>query len=79
MVTVILIILDLSAAFDTVDHESYLRDREVTVIIAKSRSITKKLTKGVRKDSVLGPMLSSIYTRELAWIFIQHDIKYKLC
>ena len=30
------------------------------------------------QGSVLGPMLFSIYTRELAWILEQHNVKYKL-
>ena len=63
----ILVMLDLSAAFDTVVHEyllsdlkfigidgsayrwfeSYLQNREVTVVVSQSKSETRKLTNGV--------------------------------
>ena len=94
----ILIMIDLSAAFDTVNHayllgdlkkvgidedcykwyETYLQEREVMVIISNEKSEIRKLKMGVPQGSVLGPMLFSIYTRELAMILEWHNVMYKL-
>ena len=82
----ILILLDLSAAFDTVDHKlliddlmyigvegvalnwfkSYLENRSYHVIINETRSERRTLQRGVPQGNVLGPVLFSIYTIELA-------------
>ena len=89
----ILVILDLSAAFDTDEYllndlkfigigyrwfESYLQNREVTVVVSQSKSETRKLTKGVPQGSVLGPTLFTIFTIELSWTFKKHNVTFKL-
>ena len=94
----ILILLDLSAAFDTVDHElliddlmyigvegvalewfkSYLENRSYHVIINGTKSEKRTLHRGVPQGSVLGPVLFSIYTIELAWILNHHRVQFKM-
>ena len=94
----ILILLDLSAAFDTVDQKlliddlmyigvegvalnwfkSYLENRSYHVIIRGTKSERRTLQRGVPHGSVLGPVLFSIYTIELAWILKQHNVKFKM-
>ena len=94
----ILILLDLSAAFDTVDHKlliddlmyigvegvaldwfkSYLENRSYHVIINENKSERRTIQRGVPQGSVLGPVLFSIYTIELAWILKHHNVKFKM-
>ena len=93
----LLILLDLSAAFDTVEHcvliedmitigvdgdalkwfVNYLSNRSFKVKVNNKYSKSKKLTTGVPQGSVLGPVLFSIYTIELSWIFKFHGVKCK--
>ena len=94
----ILILLDLSAAFDTVNHElllnnlfklglkdkvlewfrDYLENRQMYVKVRNSKSEMTTLLSGVPQGSVLGPILFSMYTRELANILEQYDVRFKL-
>ena len=90
---VLLVFLDLSAAFDTVDHDvllhrlehrfgildsalswvrSYLTNRTQRIVIGNGKSSRFALNCGVPQGSCLGPLLFSIYTRELFTIIKQH-------
>ena len=84
---VILVLLNLSAAFDAVDHNillgrlehrfgitgkalswltSDLTERTQFVKVANEHSTSRKILCGVPQDSVLGPILYSMYTLPLA-------------
>lgn len=78
----LLILLDFSTVFDTVDHHlqlgmhhsfglkdtglfwfpSYLSDRSLGVSFASSTSSPLSLASEVPQDTVLGPLLCSLYT-----------------
>ena len=94
---VILLLIDLSAAFDTIDHDillntlsntigvkdrclswfaACLQHRQYTVLIAGEQSKPHKLTCGVPKGSVFGPLL---FTKTpLASLLKLHGMTYHL-
>ena len=95
----IIVLLDLSAAFDTIDHqkllnllnqsfglrgvalkwfESYLKDRTQTVQIGSCTSTPITLRYGVPEDSVLGPILFTMYTTPLGNIIRKHGLNFHL-
>ncbi len=88
----VLVSLDLTAAFDTVDHSifiiygvshtalqwfrSYLDGRDNRVNIDGSMSTRSIVTSGVPQGSVLGARLYTMYTRPLSDIAIKHQIMF---
>ena len=94
-----LTLLDLSAASDTIDHntltnrlaewygvsgmalawfKSYLCGRHQQIKIDKSFSDSSLLEHGVPQGSVLGPLLSSLYTAPLSTIISSYGLSHHL-
>ena len=90
------ILLDFSAAFDTVDHDtllsklkchygirgaalellkSYLTDRHYRVKINNTTSDKHSLNYGVPQGSILGPVLYSLYVKEIEKIAKSYNFK----
>ncbi len=82
------ICMDLSVAFDTVDHEillnhikkclKYLNNRKHTVIINALQSPSRVVTCGVPQGSILGPKLYNIYTLPISDIVKKHKVQVML-
>ena len=95
----ILSLLDLSAAFDTLDHnillkklrlsfgisgvvlrwlESYLTERNQTVLAGGRASQPTVLKYGVPQGSVLGPVLFTMHITPLVYVITHHNTLYHL-
>ena len=86
----ILVLLDLRAAFETVDHQILLDRLHMfgirgnahkwmqVVNIRDTNSRCVQLPCGVPQGSVLGPLLFSIYCIELSSVFESHQLSYHI-
>ena len=88
--TTVLVLLDLSAAFDTLDHSgvismlenlwfaSYLMDRQQMVKVKECVGEPFQTKYGVPQGSVLGPLLFTLYTTPLSKIISRHNVCHHL-
>ena len=82
----ILLMLDISAAFDTIDHDitgdalvwfrSYLTGRIQRVVIENAVSGDQELGFGVPQGSVLGPKIYCMYTKPVSDIIQRHGLSH---
>ena len=96
---VCLVLLDLSVAFDTVNHQillgrlknmfgltglvinwitSYLSGRFQKVVVGDANSSAVPLSCGVPQESILGPIMFTLYTTPLGKICNKHAVTYHL-
>ena len=87
--SVILLLLDISAAFDTINHKfvtlqiealfwflSYLSGRRQFVKVNDMSSTSYLIEQGVPQGSVLGPILYSLYVSPLGDIARNHGLSF---
>ena len=91
---VALVLLDLSAAFDTIDPDGVINTLEQHIGVSWFRDYLNKinqririgmtvstpatLSRGVPQGSVLGPVLFTTYTIPIAAICKRHGVKYHI-
>ena len=66
----VLALLDLSAAFDTLDHAILLKRIELPM------SPPSSLRYGVPQGSVLGPVLFTLHSQSLSDVIVSHHCDY---